>query len=40
VIVALAALGLPGVLGGLAAAAATLRLRPRPSTEPTVEVFA
>ena len=40
VIVALAALGLPGVLGGLAAAAASLRLRPRPSTEPTVEVFA
>ena len=36
----LATLSLPGALGGLAAAAATLPLRPRPSPRPTAEVFA
>ena len=40
VIVMLVTLSLPGALGGLAAAAATLRFRPRPSPRPTAEVFA
>ena len=39
-IVMLMALGVPGALGGLAAAAATLRLRPPPSPRPTADVFA
>lgn len=38
-LISMVALTLPGFLGTLASAGATLRLRPRPSTKPTAEVF-
>lgn len=38
-VVMLIAHGIPAVLGALTSAAATVRLRPRPSATPTAEVF-
>jgi len=40
VMISMVILTLPGLLGALASAGATLRFRPRPSPKPTAEVFA